>query len=829
MGQGRGRCALRVEGLVQGVGFRPHAWRLARDMGLTGWVRNEGDGVGLLLEASDSALAEYCRRLVAEAPPSARVDRIYPLTGAAEQDALAVPTTDPGGFAILDSRLMGRGRAPIGADAAPCPQCLAELFNPEDRHWRYPFLACTHCGPRYTVVRQLPYDRARTSLADFPLCPDCARDYGDPAHRRFHGETIACPACGPRLRYLSLSSPTADCGEDPLAQALACLRAGGILALKGVGGYQLLCDARSPQAVATLRERKGREGKPFALLAANGASVADLVDWVDGVDGAACPPAALQTLQGAARPIVLLPRRWESRGALPGVADPRLPSLGVMLPASPLHWLLFHEAAGRPVGTDWCELPQSALWVCTSANPQGEPLVRDEAEALARLQGIADALLTHDREVVARADDSVWRPFPGGRGEAVPHPAGAWLRRARGCVPEPIRLASGQGGPTILALGGHMKNTLCLLQGEEAWLSPHVGTLDNVATLAFLEETVDRWLALFDARPDAVAHDLHPDFPSTHLALALAQRWGVPALGVAHHAAHAAAVVAEHRSPGAQPAVALALDGTGLGSDGGLWGGELLSLAGGGRWTRLGHLQTLPLPGGDRATREPWRVAVAILHQLGRGHHLGHWQETLHGRDCFNPGPVLVMLARRLRCPPSSSLGRLFDGVAALLGLCPQVAYEAEAAQVLEGLALDHEARRGAVAPLPGGFVIREDACLSGGILDFQPLLEHLAALACAASGALEPYVLGEAAARFHRTVAAGLAAWVAATGVEDVAYAGGGCCANALLMGALSQELAARGLRLNTAVAAPPGDGGLALGQAWLARQQLLEKNPCA
>jgi len=751
---------IRIRGLVQGVGFRPYVWRLANELGLAGWVRNDGDGVTVAVDGEK--LPEFVRRLPLEIPPLARIDGI---TG--EPAEVAGP-----GFAILDS-VAGAVRTAIGPDAAICPACVADICNPAGRRWRYAFTTCTHCGPRFTVSRRIPYDRAQTSLAPFPLCPPCAAEYTDPGDRRFHAETTCCPDCGPRLALVDAHGRLLP--GDPLAAALALLRAGRIVAIKGLGGFHLACDARNAEAVAELRRRKQREEKPFAVMGLNEAAFAGLAQVGDG-------ERAL--LRAAAAPIVLC-RKGEQE--LPGIA-PGLAWLGVMLPTTPLHLLLWHEAAGRPAGTDWLSEGHDLLLVMTSANPHGEPLVTGNDEALARLGGrdgnIADAFLMHDRDIVVRCDDSVVRAGP------------AFIRRARGYVPVPIPLAD--DGPTVLALGGYLKNTVCVMKGREAFLSQHIGGLDNAAAIGFLEEVVAHLLAILDVRPEVIAHDLHPDFASTHLALRLAAERGIPALAVAHHHAHVAAICADHGVSG--PLIGLAIDGVGLGPDGGLWGGELLRVDGA-RCDRLSRLRPLRLPGGDRAAREPWRMAVAALQGAGLdGQVSGRLQRHYPERDA---GPLLAMLAQDLRCPQTSSLGRWFDAAAGLLGLRAESRYEGQAAMELEGQAAAH----GPEAALPGGYAIRDSE------LDFSPLVPIL----------LECDDPGRGAALFHATVAAGLAEWalVAVDPEKEAKIAvGGGCALNAVLMSALRRHLEARGASLLEARQAPPNDGGLALGQGWVARR---------
>ena len=776
---------IRVRGLVQGVGFRPYVWRLANELGLRGWVRNDGAGVSIV--AGGARLDEFLARLPAEAPRLARIDGIDSQPGEFTGQ----------GFSILDS-VAGDIATAIGPDAALCPECIAELCDPANRRWRYAFTTCTHCGPRFTVSQKIPYDRAQTSLAAFPLCTPCQTEYeqlpqGDLSprppglrgapDRRFHAETTCCPACGPQLSLLDgKGEPLAG---DPVAEALRLLRAGKIIAIKGLGGFHLACDARNAVAVAELRQRKQREEKPFAVMGLNAGALATFARIGDAEFG---------LLRSAAAPIVLCPKAEDE---LAGIAL-GLPWLGVMLPATPLHLLLWHEAAGRPSGTDWLGASNDVLLVMTSANPHGEPLVSGNNEALTRLSGIADAFLLHDRAIVVRCDDSVVRAGP------------AFIRRARGYVPVPIALA--KGGPSVLAVGGHLKNTVAVFKGKEAFLSQHIGGLDNAAAIGFLEETVGHLLAILDVRPDLIAHDLHPDFASTRLALRLADELGVPALAVGHHHAHIAAICAEYGIN--EPVIGLAIDGVGLGPDGGAWGGELLRVDGV-AYTRLGHLRPLRLPGGDRAAREPWRLAISALNDAGLGERIAGWlKKYFPERDA---APLLAMLVRDLRCPPTSSLGRYFDAAAGLLGGRAVASYEGQAAMELEGLAITH----GPVAPLADGFRIED------GVLDFFPLLVALLEIDDAGSGA----------ALFHATLAAGLAEWLLAASRQQSVMTiaiGGGCAMNAVLMTALRQRLETAGLNVLEARRVPPNDGGLALGQGWVARKMFKEMkhvsgNSCA
>jgi hydrogenase maturation protein HypF len=759
------RRAIRVRGAVQGVGFRPFVFRLARDLGLAGWVLNDAEGVSIEVEGEVETLAAFERRLRAEVPPLARVDRLE----AAARTRLAHERD----FRILASR-GGAVTTAIPPDSATCDDCLGELFDPADRRHRYAFINCTQCGPRYTLTRRLPYDRAETSMAGFSQCPLCLGEYTDPARRRFHAEPNGCPVCGPALALVDArNQPLAG---DPIGAALALLRAGGIVAIKGLGGFHLVCDARNAAAVARLRERKLREEKPFAVMAA---SVASAALWVRA--GA----AEQKLLQSRERPIVLLPMRPGRPECLAGVA-PGLAVLGMMLPCTPIQFLLFHEAAGRPAGVDWLHGAHDLLLVMTSANPGGEPLVIGNDEALARLEGIADALLLHDRDIVACCDDSVLRLGAGG--------APQFVRRARGYTPVPVKLP--RSGPSVLATGAWLKNTVCITRGDEAFLSPHVGDLDNAATCGALAEAVQHLCDVLDVRPQAVAHDLHPDFFSTRFALDFAAARALPVYAVQHHHAHVAAVAAEHGVDG--PLLGLALDGVGIGDDESAWGGELLAVDGA-TFRRLGHLATLAMPGGDVAAREPWRMAAAALHRIGRGADI---ERRFAGRPAA--AAVASMLARDLRSPLTSSMGRWFDAAAGLLGLCETSTYEGQAPMLLQ-------ARAGADSGTFEGEVDALVEVLSDGNLDPTPLIARLADEDDARRGAM----------LFHRALADGLARWVAAaaasTGLRTVALAGG-CFMNGLLTALLVERLAARGLFVLQARQAPPNDGGIALGQAWVA-----------
>ena len=729
-----GRVRVRVRGAVQGVGFRPFVNALAARLNLGGWVLNDSGGVLLEVEGPVDDTNAFLQALRLDAPPLSRIDEVL---------SEEVEVLGEAGFCIRASQ-GGAVSTSIPADAAVCDDCLDELFDPADRHHLYPFINCTHCGPRYTITRHLPYDRPQTSMTDFDMCADCADEYKNPDDRRFHAQPVACPACGPKL---SMS----------IAEIVSRLKAGEILAIKGLGGFHIVCDARNEDTVARLRERKNREEKPLAVMAG---SLAALKKF------AVIDVVAKRVLSSTARPILILPKREGDSLAL-SIA-PGLDEVGVMLPYTPIHHLLFHEG-----GDDF------AL-VMTSANPGGEPLVIDNDEAPRRLEGIADAIVSHDRDIVVRTDDSVLRMIGG---------AAIFIRRARGYVPVPVKLP--HDVPPGLALGGHLKSTVCVTRGREAFVSQHIGDLDTLESLQFFEETVAHLLSITDVTPEWVAHDLHPDFHSTRFALELAAEHAIPAFAVQHHHAHVAAVVAEHGLHG--PMLGLALDGFGLGEGEGPqnWGGEALMVSGG-AYQRVGHLAPLPMPGGEAAFRAPWRIGAAVLHQLGRGD-----ENAERYGDLGNMGLLTQMLDRGLNVQPSTSCGRLFDAAAGLLKVQPVASFEGQAPMKLEALV---------TAPqiLQGGWRIEN------GVLDLSALLAHIADQDPVAGANL-----------FHGTLIAALADWVEvlarAEGVEQIALSGG-CMMNRVLAEGLERRLRDLGFGVFKPQVLPPNDGGISLGQAWTA-----------
>ncbi|RJX29564.1 MAG: carbamoyltransferase HypF [Desulfarculus sp.] len=765
MASGRRRERALVTGVVQGVGFRPFVYNLARGLGLTGFVTNTAAGVDLAVQGPGPACDEFFQRLRSESPPLAVIH------GLERQEE--PPAAGESEFSIRASQA-GARRTLISPDVAVCEACLAEMLDPGDRRHHYPFINCTHCGPRYTIIQDLPYDRPQTTMSGFEMCPSCRAEYQDPGDRRFHAQPNACPVCGPRL-WLSDARGNELEAADPVAAAAAALAQGRVVAVKGLGGFHLAADALSEAAVSSLRGRKHREEKPLAVMVADLEAAQRL---------AALDPAAAAALCSRERPIVLAPARPGS-GLAPSVA-PRNRLVGLLLPYTPLHHLLLAAAA---------ELGAWAL-VMTSGNVSDEPICLGNAEAVCRIGAkaergaIADLLLLHDRDIHLRSDDSVVRVV-GGRLRA--------LRRSRGFVPVPLFLRPElvpDGCPPILAAGAHQKNTLCLLRGREAFLSQHVGDLDDLRTLEFFELTAGHLARILEAEPQVLACDLHPDYLSTRWA----QEQGRPLVRVQHHHAHAVAVMAEHGLSG--PVLALSLDGTGYGPDRTVWGGEMLAAAAHG-YRRLGRLRRFCLPGGEAAVKQPWRVGLALLDEVYGPEEAASLALGLVQRRGETLPLISQMIARRLNTPLTSSLGRLFDGVAALCGLREEVAYDGQAAVELEqAMTMPDE---------PGyAFALRETDGLIE--LDWGPLVE--AVLADMAAGA----DCAAVSARFHGGLLAGLAAWAQA-GAEfsglDVACLGGGCLMNACLLAGLPRRLEALGLTVYTPAQVPANDGGLSLGQA--------------
>ncbi|MEM9287517.1 MAG: carbamoyltransferase HypF [Pseudomonadota bacterium] len=724
------RVHIAVRGAVQGVGFRPFLWNAAQDLGLSGWARNTSDGVEIELEGL--SIAQFLGRLNQDAPPLARIDDIQ---------VKALPPEGSDGFKLRSSEAKGAVTTCITPDMATCDDCLADISDPTNARFGYAFTNCTNCGPRYTITKALPYDRAQTSMADFEMCAPCQTEYDDPADRRFHAQPNACPDCGPQLSH-------------SIADIKAALQSGQIVALKGLGGFHLVVDATNEAAVATLRQRKARDAKPFAIMVA---------DRWSALSFAEMSPAEQAALIDQRRPIVICKAR---AGAIAPSVSAGLPTIGIMLPYTPLQHLLF---MGENV------LP--AL-VMTSANLSGQPLVVDNEEAEEKLGYIADLIVTYNRDIVVRCDDSVVRVIDG---------APAIFRRARGYVPAPIKLA--HEVPPILAVGAHLKNTICITRGDEAFVSQHIGDLEDLSVADFFEETIAHLTSLLDVTPEAVACDLHPDFLSTRHA----EQTGLPVIKVQHHHAHIASVMAEHRLAG--PCLGLALDGFGLGGDGASsWGGELLKVDAAG-FDRLGALAPLAQPGGDAAARAPWRMAAAVFHALGRSTEIAEQFDDQSGADV-----IQAMLERNINAPETSSAGRLFDAACGLLGVKATASYEGEAPMFLEGLVTKPEI-------MPDGWTVDAD-----GRLSLLPLLEAL--IGC------DPE---RGANLFHGTLIAALVDWtIVRTDAPSHVALSGGCLQNRVLAEGLVRGFKAHGIETYLPRQVPANDGGLSLGQAWVAAQTL-------
>ena len=856
-----------VQGIVQGVGFRPFIYGQALRRELGGFVLNDSAGVTIEVEGQHAALESFERSLREQAPPLARIDSVV---------AEALPPRGETAFVIAHSQASAERHALIASDSATCDDCLRELFEPSDRRYRYPFINCTNCGPRFTIVQDVPYDRDKTTMRVFPMCPACQAEYANPLDRRFHAQPNACPVCGPivdcRLQIADCEPDAASPNlqstilrlrsgqvynlqslpEDPIEAAAHCLAAGAILAIKGLGGYHLACDALDATAAIRLRQRKHREAKPFALMAPDLATVRQICELSED-------EAAL--LESRRRPIVLLRRRAEC----PVAADVALvyTTLGVMLPYTPLHHVLLRAFAAA-AGPD-----RPALLVMTSGNLSDEPIAYRDGDARARLAPIAQGVLTHNRDIHMRCDDSVTRVVAGG--EQI-------FRRSRGYAPEPIALSFDCPVP-LLACGGHLKNTFCLVKGRQAFVSQHIGDLENLETLTAFREGIAHFQRLFDIEPQAVAYDLHPEYLATKEAFAIAgsgvrgQGSGVGGqrsanemsehdeasesghlptaacrlIGVQHHHAHIASVLAEHGLAG--PVIGVAADGTGYGTDGAIWGCEIMiaDLCG---FERLAHLRYVALPGGEQAVRQPWRLAAVYLAQAYGDAFLDLDIPFVRGARLIAPPlrarwrPLAQMIARGINSPPASSLGRLFDAVAALLELRDEVVYEGQAAIELEMLAEPGDRvypfairpHPSAVSPLPGrgGDSVHDrdltrplpphrERGLEG---EGQPALLEVAPLIRAIVEDLQQGVsIPRIAGRFHRSVAELLAAACLRareqSGLGVVALSGG-VFQNRLLL----EQLVARLEELNFQVylnrRVPPNDGGLSLGQAAIAAARL-------
>ena len=788
MGSMAERAQIEVRGVVQGVGFRPYIYSLASSLGLKGFVTNTADGV--LIDVEGTATQEFLQRLRIEAPPLSRIT---------ETSIHALPLFGYPDFSIRQSTGSTNSFTLISPDAATCGDCLHEMSDPHDRRYCYPFINCINCGPRYSITRQVPYDRANTTMSSFIMCPACEKEYRDPGNRRFHAQPNACPVCGPRVTLkIQNDAFSSYADQGPIAATINILKNGGIVAIKGLGGFHIACDAANDVAVKLLRQRKRKSNKPFALMAAT-------VDHIRAF--CAVSPIEQDLLGSRRRPIVLL-RKQRKKSDLSNAVAPSNNYTGFMLPYTPLHHLLFTSNASEG------NAHFSAL-VMTSGNLSEEPIVHRNDDAYKKLSGLVDAYLVHDRDIFMRVDDSVVRTVSFSRQSAIHTPQSEieMLRRSRGYAPDPIQLKD--EGPEVLGVGGDLKNTFTLTKGSVAVPSQHIGDMENYETLLFFEETLDNLKQVYRVDPVAIAHDLHPGYCSTRWAMDRVRiadfgfRSDITRIGIQHHYAHIGSVMAEHGLRG--PVIGVAFDGTGYGMDGNLWGGEFL-IAGIDSFTRAGQFKYLPLPGGEAAVREPWRTAVSyvmdaygelaadMLDRIGffRRHDKHTVEQIMKIRDLHDVSPL------------SSGAGRLFDAISSILGLCDQNTYEGEAAVALESLVVEAVAEEYPV-------VFKKENEYT--VLDFGPVVK----------GIIEDLLLGTEtnvlAARFHNTISSVIGAVVRdlheKTGIRDIVLSGG-TFQNIVLLKRSIALLRADTMNVFVNEQMPPNDACISLGQAYLVRERL-------
>jgi hydrogenase maturation protein HypF len=782
-----------ITGIVQGVGFRPFVYNLATRLNLNGWVNNTSAGVDIHIEGTRENLDAFIEKLSSEKPPLAAIDNIH------------IEETAPENFTTFDiqhSTAIEGAFQPISPDVSICDDCLRELFDPTDRRYRYPFINCTNCGPRFTIIQDIPYDRPKTTMAAFPMCPECEKEYTDPTDRRFHAQPVACPVCGPHIWLESWKvgklERSSD-GNDAILVTRHLLAEGKIVAIKGLGGFHLACDATNASAVTELRRRKLRVDKPFALM---------MPDLETIERHCFVSQAERDLLTSTARPIVLLRRRPESNIAKE--VAPKQDWLGVMLPYTPLHYLLLD---GGPLTVDrTVHRPPSSVLVMTSGNLSEEPIATDNEEARQRLASLADAFLFHDRDIHIRCDDSVVRIFDPGpltvdreEPSTVHRPPSIYpLRRSRGYSPFPVKLPF--EAPHILAAGSELKNTFCITNKNYAFLSHHIGDMENYETLQSFEQGVEHFERLFRVKPVAIACDLHPNYLATRYALERAQRENLPTFNIQHHHAHIASCMAEHGLDGARPVIGLAFDGTGYGDDGAIWGGEIL-VADYRGYQRVGQLEYFPLPGGDAAIKKPARTALALLWSLGLD-----WDERLASvaEFCADDRTLLrTQLEKKINTPLTSSMGRLFDAAAALAGVRQSVNYEAQAAIEFEASADEAEAGKYPFTWSP-------------------PKVQVRRAVEALVADALAGVPIQKISARFHNGLAeVCLAACVETRkkfDINEVALSGG-VWQNITLLGRVLSLLESDGFKVYIHREVPTNDGGLSLGQAVIAARQLSDQ----
>ncbi len=772
------RKQILISGIVQGVGFRPFVWQLAHQLGLTGWVKNETDGVAIKVQGDRDSVVEFLERLCSQAPPLALIHDVR-VSAIAELDAAA-------SFRILDSGVGGSASTPIAADVAPCAACLSELLDSTNRRYRYPFINCTHCGPRFSIIQDLPYDRQATTMHGFSMCAACRHEYDDPADRRFQAQPIACAACGPNVWFLKGAAAcdqnfvrpddTAVRGDAAITLCRTALRNGMIVAVKGIGGFHLACDATNTSAVQLLRTRKGRGGKPLAVMVKDLEACHELADvgWLEQ-----------RALISRERPIVLLRKSPRCDVVLAANVAPSSDLIGLMLPYSPLHYLLLED--------------RSPL-VMTSGNVAEEPIVSDNVDAKCRLANIADAYLLHDRPIHNFCDDSVLR-YAGDR--QLP------IRRSRGYAPMPIQLEA--AGASVLAVGGELKSTFCLSTRDYAYISQHIGDMGNLETLKSMEHNVSQLANLLRVKPTRIVADRHPGYISTQWARDQAEVIGAELVQVQHHHAHLASLAAEHRWPRSQPLLGFVFDGTGYGEDGAIWGGEVLLMRGS-ACERVAHLRYSSLPGGDASIRHPYRAALAYLFHCGI-----EWNPQLPCVQACGESERRILrqqLEQKLNCVPTSSMGRLFDAVASLLGIRHSITYEAQAAMELEAVARRCTSPPRSDPNLTGyHFAIVEE---SGRLVfDATPVI------AAICTDVLSHVAQPQIARDFHNAVVrviVELCQRLLPRQMHQQVGLTGGVFQNAYLLEAVISELAATGVDVLVHQLVPANDGGLSLGQAWIA-----------
>jgi hydrogenase maturation protein HypF len=746
------RARLNLSGIVQGVGFRPFVYRLAKEYRLNGFVANNEKGVEIEIEGDDRAISHFIDDIKRKKPPLASIERIK---------VTFLPLNSYRGFEIRESIREGEASTLIPPDIAVCDDCLGELFDPADRRYHYPFINCLNCGPRYTIIESLPYDRQRTVMSVFEMCPDCREEYHDPGNRRFHAQPNACACCGPKVFLVDKEGN--ELAGDPIVTASLLLKKGSIVAVKGLGGFHLAVDAENEQAVAELRRRKDRPAKPFAVMSPRLSEVRRYALVSEEEEA---------LLASAERPIVLLKKKKES--PLSSLISPDSSFIGAMLPYTPLHYLLLS--------------PGFTALVMTSGNLSEEPIVKENEEALSRLIDIADYFLLHDRDIARRTDDSVAGVIDG---------SPIIVRRSRGYVPGSIRLPLEAG--SILAVGGQMKNTICLTRGELAFLSQHLGELETPRTVDFFTDAIEDLKKLLGIKPEAVAYDLHPGYESTRFALSLG---GIPRIGVQHHHAHIASVMAEHRLQG--PVLGLSLDGTGYGEDGKIWGGELL-LVTYDDFKRLGHFRYFGLPGSEKAIKEPYRSGISLLYDAFGEDIYSLPLPVVRDRKESELNLIIEMLKKGINSPLTSSCGRIFDGVAAIIGLKEEISYEAQAAVLLE--MVSERVEDGYPFEITG-----EDDRL---IFEIKPIINGVVKDLVSA---VPPGVIG---GRFHKTLISlfteALRLARDKTGLNRVALSGG-VFQNRIIVSELPRLLSRLGFEVYRNHLVPPNDGGISLGQAAIA-----------